>query len=150
MKKLTLTIAMMAALTVCAVTSIALADDFKTVNGKEYKNVTISRVEPDGIAFKSKSGVSKVYFVELPKEVQQRFHYDPVRAAAFNVAVQAAAAQFNANVQQEAAAKEKAAKAQLEKARWEAQARQAAEAQAPHRDSSMARVGGGGEVSQIP
>jgi hypothetical protein len=24
--------------------SVALADDFKTLNGKEYKNVTVSRV----------------------------------------------------------------------------------------------------------
>jgi len=59
------------------VTSIALADDFKTVNGKEYKNVTVSRVERDGIVLKGKSGISKVYFVELPKEVQKRFGYDP-------------------------------------------------------------------------
>jgi hypothetical protein len=57
--------------------SIALADDFKTIDGKEYKNVTVSRVEPDGIVLTSQSGISKVYFVELPKEVQERFHYNP-------------------------------------------------------------------------
>jgi hypothetical protein len=55
--------------------SIALADDFKTTDGKEYKNVTVKRVEPDGIVLSSKSGISKVYFTELPKEVQQRFNY---------------------------------------------------------------------------
>jgi len=49
--------------------SIALADDFKTTDGKEYKNVTVKRVEPDGIVLSSKSGISKVYFTELPKEV---------------------------------------------------------------------------------
>jgi hypothetical protein len=64
-------------LVVCFV-SLALADDFKTVNGKEYKNVTVSRVEPDGSVLKWKSGISKVYFVELPKDVQERFHYNPV------------------------------------------------------------------------
>ena len=53
--------------------SIALADDFKTIAGKEYKNVTVSRVEADGIVIKGKSGISKVYFVELPKDVQERF-----------------------------------------------------------------------------
>jgi hypothetical protein len=47
--------------------SIALADDFKTINGKEYKNATVTRVEPDGILLKTKSGISKVYFTELPK-----------------------------------------------------------------------------------
>ena len=29
--------------------SFALADDFKTIAGKQYKNVTVSRVEADGI-----------------------------------------------------------------------------------------------------
>jgi hypothetical protein len=53
--------------------SIALADDFKTIAGKEYKNVTVSRVEADGIVLKGKSGISKLYFVELPKDVQEHF-----------------------------------------------------------------------------
>ena len=55
--------------------SLALAEDFKTVNGKEYKDATISRIEPDGLVLKTKSGISKVYFVELPKDLQERFHY---------------------------------------------------------------------------
>jgi len=55
--------------------SVALAEDFKTINGKEYKNATVSRVEPDGIVIKYTSGTSKIYFVELPKDVQERFHY---------------------------------------------------------------------------
>ena len=59
--------------------SIALADDFKTINGKEYKNVTVSRVEADGIVLRTKTGISKVYFVELPKDVQEKFHYGPAK-----------------------------------------------------------------------
>jgi len=62
--------------------SVTLADDFKLINGKEYKNATVSRVEPDGIVLRTKSGISKLYFVELPKEVQERFHYNAVIAAA--------------------------------------------------------------------
>jgi hypothetical protein len=62
--------------------SLVLADDFKTINGKEYKNATISRVEDDGIVLRTKSGISKVYFAELPKEVQERFHYDPAKVVA--------------------------------------------------------------------
>src|SRR5947208_11437562 len=57
--------------------SIELADDFQTIDGKEYKNATVSGVESDGIVLKTKSGISKVYFVELPKDVQERFHYGP-------------------------------------------------------------------------
>ena len=64
--------------------AVAFADDFKTIKGKEYKDVAVSRVEPDGIVLKGKSGISKVYFVELPKEVQERFHYNPVIASAYS------------------------------------------------------------------
>ena len=55
--------------------SLVLAEDIKTINGKEYKDATVSRVEADGIVLKTKSGVTKLYFTELPKEVQERFHY---------------------------------------------------------------------------
>src|SRR5436190_15065645 len=64
--------------------SVAFADDFKAINGKEYKNVKVSRVEPDGIVLVSSSGISKVYFTELPKEVQERYQYDAAQAAAYS------------------------------------------------------------------
>src|SRR5205809_1615157 len=83
------TLAILAALSA----SIALADDFKTINGKEYKNAKVSRVEPDGIVLITKSGVSKVYFTELPKAVQERFHYDAQKAAAFSAEQNAALGQ---------------------------------------------------------
>jgi hypothetical protein len=56
--------------------SLALAEDFKTIKGKEYKNARVSRVEPDGIVLIYNSGVAKVYFAELPKDVQKRLGYD--------------------------------------------------------------------------
>lgn len=55
--------------------SLVLAEDFKTINGKVYKDATIMRVEADGIMLRTKLGISKVYFVELPRDVQERFHY---------------------------------------------------------------------------
>ncbi len=70
---------MLALFTLC-LASVALAEDFKAIDGKEYKNVTVKRVEPDGIVLMSSSGISKVYFTELPKEVQERFHYYPEKA----------------------------------------------------------------------
>ena len=52
----------------------ALADDFTTSDGKEYKDATVRRVEADGIVITTKSGgLLKLYFAELPKEVQQRY-----------------------------------------------------------------------------
>jgi uncharacterized phage infection (PIP) family protein YhgE len=65
-------------------TAATLAEDFKTLNGKEYKDAAITRVEPDGIVVKTKSGITKVYFAELPKEVQERFHYDSEKAASYS------------------------------------------------------------------
>jgi hypothetical protein len=63
--------------------SLVFADDFKTNTGKEYKNVTISRVEPDGIVVITDSGIVKLYFTELPQAVRDKFHYDEAKAAAF-------------------------------------------------------------------
>ena len=62
----------------------ALCEDFKTVNGKEYKDATVTRIDPDGVVLKTKSGVTKVYFTELPKDVQEHFHYDSEKAAAYS------------------------------------------------------------------
>src|SRR5437867_5351489 len=55
--------------------SVALAEDFKTTNGKVYKDATVSRIEGDGIVLRTEAGISKVYFTELPQEVQERFHW---------------------------------------------------------------------------
>jgi len=55
--------------------SLALAEDFKTVDGREYKDATVSRIEADGIELRTKTGISKVYFAELPQDVQERFHW---------------------------------------------------------------------------
>src|SRR5213083_472632 len=74
--------------------SVAFGDDFKAINGKEYKNVTVGRVEPDGIVLISKSGISKVYFTELPKEVQERFQYDATQAATYSAEQAASQAAF--------------------------------------------------------
>jgi hypothetical protein len=42
--------------------SLGLADDFKTFDGKEFKNATVKRVEPDGIVVSTRGGISKLYF----------------------------------------------------------------------------------------
>ena len=69
---------------ILCLTSAALAEDFTTVDGKEYKEASVTRVDPDGIVVKTKSGITKVYFTELPKEVQERFHYDSAKAASYS------------------------------------------------------------------
>ena len=81
--------------------SIALADDFKTTSGKEYKDASVTHVEPDGIVVRGKSGISKIYFAELPPDVQQRFHYDPKTAAAAQANEMAANQQTNQQLEAE-------------------------------------------------
>ena len=54
------------------------------MDGKEYKDAKVTHVEPDGIVVKTKSGISKLYFGELPQEVQRRYNYDPQQARAYS------------------------------------------------------------------
>jgi len=116
---------------ILSLTSAAFSEEFKTVNGKEYKDATVTRVEPDGIVVKTKSGVTKVYFAELPKEVQERFHYDQQKASAYSAEQ---AANYTAYQKQhedaqrqreDAAAKNNAILAQQEAAKNRTQALQA-------------------------
>jgi hypothetical protein len=60
-------------------------DDDDIIVRPRIQNVKVSRVEPDGIVLRSKSGISKVYFTELPKEVQERFHYDAAKGNTYSV-----------------------------------------------------------------
>jgi len=57
------------------------------INGKIYKEATISRVEADGIVLRTKTGIYKIYFVELHKDIQDRFHYNPVTPIEFSSTV---------------------------------------------------------------
>jgi hypothetical protein len=96
---------------------IALADDFKTLDGKEYKNATVNRVEPDGIVLKTKSGITKIYFTELPKDVQERFHYDPANAASAQTAQVATVQQTNQQIEEANKQREKEKQVALESSR---------------------------------
>src|SRR5207253_2024570 len=82
----------------------------KTITGKEYKDATVTRIEPDGIVLTNKAGIGKIYFTELPKDVQQRFGYDPQRAANYSA--------------QQSAGLDQVRKEQVEASRREAEATQ--------------------------
>ncbi len=74
------------ALAVLAVlsTPLALADDFKTTDGKEYKNAKVSRVEPDGIVITFSDGTVKIPFTKLSEEPQRKYNYNPEAAKSFS------------------------------------------------------------------
>src|SRR5262249_30997032 len=63
----------------------APADDFKTIDEKQYKNVDVSRVEPDGIIVITFSGgIVKILFNELSPKIKKKYGYNPQAAAAFS------------------------------------------------------------------
>jgi len=72
------------------ITALAVGDDLKTISGKEYKQVKVSRVEPDGIVIIHKTGVTKLLFSELPTEVQQQFGHGPPKIEAKSLAARTA------------------------------------------------------------
>jgi hypothetical protein len=70
--------------------STVFAEDFTLNGGTKYKNVQIRRVEPDGLVITTTYGIIKLFFTDLPKEVQEKYHYDPKKAAAFRFRLDAA------------------------------------------------------------
>src|SRR5437868_2908816 len=64
-------------------TTAVLADDIKTTTGNEYKNVTVSRAEPDGLVVVASYGIIKIPFEELPSELRAKYGYNPAEAATF-------------------------------------------------------------------
>jgi hypothetical protein len=79
------------------------ADDITTLRGEKFTNVTISRIEPDGIVVIKSDGIVKIPFTDLSPELRAKYGYDPEKAAQFKTAEQAAAAQFNSSAQSAAA-----------------------------------------------
>jgi len=106
--------------------SIALADDFKTIKGKQYKNATVIRVEPDGIVIRYKSGISKIFFAELPGEIADKWLAPVVAAeraaAAKRIEAQKAAERERVENERDREEKEKNANADLLRAEEQFQA----------------------------
>ena len=107
------TIAILATLSV----SLAVADDFKTNNGKEYKNAIVTQVDTDGIVVRTITGISKLYFPELPEDVQKRYHYDPQKAAAASAKQAASIQQANQQIEEANKQREKEKQVALESSR---------------------------------
>ena len=61
----------------------------REVSGKEYRNAEITGKEPDGLMVKHDDGVSKVLFLNLPKELQDEHGFDPIAAEAYRKSLMA-------------------------------------------------------------
>jgi hypothetical protein len=115
-KYATSALAILAALSV----SLALAEDFTTTNGKEYKNAALVRVDPDGIVIRTKSAIVKLSWWELPKDVADKW-LEPMRAAERaaeenRIKEQQAAEEKRTAAEREATEKETKADAELKRA----------------------------------
>ena len=62
--------------------------DITTVKGKTYTGVTVQRVEPDGINIKHSAGITKLYFSELPTEIQEQYGYSREKHQQYYIAKQ--------------------------------------------------------------
>ena len=56
---------------------LSFADDFSLSDGREFKGVTVSRVEKDGVVVITDDGVEKLPFSLLPKEARDLYPYVP-------------------------------------------------------------------------
>lgn len=56
------------------------AEDLTTLDGKVFKNYTITKVEPDGLSIRHAEGTAKIPFHRLPEEMQKQHGYDPFHA----------------------------------------------------------------------
>src|SRR5205823_13472339 len=52
--------------------SLALSEDFNTIEGKKYKNATVRHADADGIVVKTKSAITMINITEHPKDVHEQ------------------------------------------------------------------------------
>ena len=88
--------------------------EITTLDGKTYKNVTVQRVDPDGLTIGyalagGGSGAVKLKFKNLPDNLRRQYNYDPDRAAAYEARQMQGMAVWRAQRQKEAEAARRAA-----------------------------------------
>ena len=81
---------------VCIAATTALrsvADEPQTIialNGVRYEKAVVTSVTPAAVTVTHATGVASIPFAELPKEIQEKYHFNPARAAEWEKAVAAA------------------------------------------------------------
>jgi len=133
----------------------ALADDFKLTDGREYKGVTVSRAEPDGLVVVTDSGIEKIPFTLLPKEIQKQYGYDAQKAAAYQQSLQQARSAAVASESQKIAAQKQADAEVWKQNQSEMDATKKAQKEAqssyvnPLEQSAVTKISVAGTVSQV-
>jgi len=85
-------------------TNTSALDEITTRNGTRYRNVTVQRVDPDGLTISyapvgGGMGAAKLKFENLPDDLQQRYGYDTNKAAAYRAQQAQAMAEWRAEQQ---------------------------------------------------
>jgi len=73
-------------LIVLALTPSLRALDVQTLDGKTYRDCTVSLVEPDAICVLFPGGGARVRFTNLPENLRAAYGYDSAKAAAYEQA----------------------------------------------------------------
>lgn len=73
----------------CSCCGLAIAEELTLLNGKSYSDFQVTRKELDGITIKHSAGITKIYFWELPSEIQSKYGYEPSKAHEYNRNAQA-------------------------------------------------------------
>lgn len=72
---------------VCSAAPVQRIEAFATIHGKAYRDVTIVRVDPDGVSFTHAKGAGRVLFADLPADTRARLGYDATKAEAHEKAL---------------------------------------------------------------
>jgi hypothetical protein len=62
---------------------LGLGEDLRLRDGTVYHQAKVSEVLADGLIVNHEKGVAKIDFEQLPKPLQERYGYDPKKAARF-------------------------------------------------------------------
>lgn len=73
---------------------VLYAEDITTVKGKTYSNVTVIRVEPDGISIKHSAGIIKLYLNELTTETRLKYKLENSNAIKYQQAKSISAIEY--------------------------------------------------------
>lgn len=75
-------------------------DKIITTFGKEYDDVSVKSIEPDGIRCSYSTGIGKISFSDLPADIQKQFNYDRNTAKQYQAEEDKSLAQKDAYYQQ--------------------------------------------------
>jgi hypothetical protein len=70
-------------LAACGIAQAQINFTFTNLEGRVYSNTTVTSTNAESIVVSWDTGLSRIYFTNLPESVQKRFHYDSANAAAF-------------------------------------------------------------------